>query len=535
MRGKCLTALCLTLGMVSTTVLGCGSSETLNSKDTEVATDIASSSDTEDQSDAASDKEDEDEDAEEITVALMSLAPVDEVVADQIESDINKITESEINVHVNFKWYDGGTYGSSVTMMIQGGEDLDLMMFTPIPGASYSSFLSAGQLMNITDILEEYGQDIMDIQGERIKACELNGSIYGVCNNRNAAAFENICIRKDVLEETGHLEDAENATTWTEVEAILKDIADAGYTAVINCDADGNTINPGGFNNASDNFSENYSIDDLGDGYGFVTTNEETDQVECLFMTDDYETMVERACTWYEEGLIYKDAANAQDYGDTLLKNEVGVVKVSQQETGPFETMKSTIGYEFVGIRVTDMKLSTSSLTIFGYSVPVTAKQPEAAVKFLNLLYTSEDMMNTLTYGREGTDWILGDDGLATYPEGVTGDTVAYHQGDFLYGNQFIAANWDDAVSTREELQAEDDAVVLSKYFGFQLDNTGLENLVTACYNVEQQYASSLSSGQAGSNWKTTLEEFRSALKQAGIDELMAAYQEQLDTWLAEQ
>ena len=74
-----------------------------------------------------------------------------------------------------------------------------------------------------------------------------------------------------------------------------------------------------------------------------------------------------------------------------------------------------------------------------------------------------------------------------------------------------------------------------SKYFGFQIDNTGLENTLTACYNVEQQYAAALNSGSTGKDWETSLEEFQSALKQAGIDDLVAAYQEQLDAWLAQQ
>ena len=46
--------------------------------------------------------------------------------------------------------------------------------------------------------------------------------------------------------------------------------------------------------------------------------------------------------------------------------------------------------------------------------------------------------MNTLTWGIEGRDWVMGDDGYATYPDGVTSETVSYHEGDFLYGNHFI-------------------------------------------------------------------------------------------------
>lgn len=526
MVGKRITALLLAMGMVVTVAAGCSKSENDTKTDTTVTENDTNASDSDDS---------DDEDMENIAVALMSLSSVDEAVADEIEEYVNTITEPQINVHVDLQWFDGGSYGTQVTMKVQGGDDLDLMMFTPVPGASYSSFLSAGQLMDISEYLDEYGKDIKEIQGDLINGCALNGGIYGVGNYRDIAAFENICIRKDVLEEVGRLEDAQNAKSWTEVEDIMKDIVAAGYPGVVNCDAIGTVLNPGGFDNGADAFADNTSVDCLGDGYGLVLADPETDKVNCLFFTDEYKQMTERVSKWYEEGLIYKDAATTQDYGDSLLKSEVGVAKVSQQESGPLETMKSSTGHEFIAIKVCDMMISTSSITKFGYCVPVTAKHPEAAIKFLNLLYTSSDVMNTLTYGREGQEWTIGDDGYATYPDGVTGDSVAYHQGDFLYGNQFIVTPWTDAVTTREEQKAATDATEHSKYFGFQIDNTGLENTLTACYNVKQQYAAALNSGSAGNDWEATLEEFQSALKQAGIDDLVAAYQEQLDAWLAQQ
>ena len=533
MVGKRIAALMLALGMVVTAAAGCGNAESTSDANTSSDAKADNTADATDDADDAED--DDDEEMADITVALMSLSPIDTANSDAVQEAINEITESEINVHVNLQWYDAGTYGSQVPMMIQGGDTLDLMMFTPVPGASYSSFLSAGQLMDITEYLDKYGQDIKEIQGDLINGCSLNGAIYGVGNYRDIAAFENICIRKDALEKTGHLEDAQNAKSWSDVETIMKDIVAEGYGGLVNTDTMGTVMYPNAFMNGSDEFSGNRSVDILGDGYQLVVTDPETDTVQCKYFTDEFKSMVERTAKWYDEGLIYKDAATAQDYGDTLLKSEVGSAKVVQQESGSLETMTASTGHEFVAIKVTDMMISTSSITKFGYSVPITAKNPEAAIKFLNLAYTSQDLMNTLTYGVEGRDWVMGDDGYATYPDGVTGDTVAYHQGDFLYGNQFIVTPWEGAFTTREEQKAATDATEHSKYFGFQLDNTGLEITVTACYNVVQQYLASVQCGSAGSNWEKTLTEFQDALTKAGIDELISAYQEQLDTWLAAQ
>ena len=533
MVGKRIAALMLALGMVVTAAAGCGNAEDTSNANTSSDAKADNTADANDDADDAED--DDDEEMADITVALMSLSPIDTANSDAVQEAINEITESEINVHVNFQWYDAGTYGSQVPMMIQGGDTLDLMMFTPVPGASFTSFLGAGQLMDITDLVNEYGQDIVATQGDLINGCSLNGKIYGIGNYGDKAAFQNIVIRKDVLEEVGRLEDAQKASSWSEVEDIMKDVVAAGYTGFINNDAQGTVIYPNGFLNGSDSFADNRATDILGDGYQLVTTDPDTDTVECKYFTDDFKQMIERVSNWYEEGLIYKDSTTSQDFGDTLLKSGTGVAKVAQQESGTLKAMEAATGHEFVEIRVCDREITTESCTKFGYSIPVTAKEPEAAMKFLNLLYTSQDIMNTLTWGVEGRDWVLNDEGYATYPDGVTAETVQYHTADFLYGNMFITAPWEGAVVTRDEQKKLTDEAGVSKYFGFQLDNTGLENTVTACYNVEQQYIATMMSGAAGANWESTLEDFQNALKAAGIDDLIKAYQEQLDNWLAQQ
>ncbi len=535
MVGKRLTAMLLALGMVVTAVAGCGNAE--NSENSGSAdTSSSAKADDADAADDADDEDDEDDDEEtaEITVALMTLAPVDSADSEAVEDAVNEITENEINVHVNLQWYDGGTYGSQVPMMIQGGDTLDLMMFIPV-GATFTSLMGAGQLMDITDLLDEYGQDIKDVQGDMITGCSLNGKIYGVGNYGDKAAFQNMLIRTDVLEEVGRLEDAQNATFWSEIEDIMKDVTAAGYTGFINNENTGTVLYPNGFLNGSDSFADNHATDTLGDGYLLVATDADTDTVECKYFTDDFRQMIERVAKWYNEGLIYKDAGTSQDYGDTLLKSGVGVAKVAQQESGSLETMQGTTGYDFTAIRICNKAITTESCTKFGFGIPVTAKEPEAAMKFLNMLYTSEDLVNTLTWGVEGRDWVLNDDGYAAYPDGVNAENVQYHTADFLYGDQFLITQWEGSSTTREEQKQATADCPLSKYFGFQLDNTGLENTLTACYNVEQQYIATLMSGSAGDNWESVLEDFQNALKAAGIDDLISSYQEQLDNWLAQQ
>ena len=139
MRGKRIVALMLAMGMVVTAAAGCSKGENANTN-TEGQNKDTVAADNGEGSDAVSDDDDDDEEMAEINVALMSLGPIDTANSDAVQEKINELTEPAINVHVNLQWFDAGTYGTSVPMMIQGGDDLDLMMFTPVPSASYTAF-----------------------------------------------------------------------------------------------------------------------------------------------------------------------------------------------------------------------------------------------------------------------------------------------------------------------------------------------------------------------------------------------------------
>ena len=73
-------------------------------------------------------------------------------------------------------------------------------------------------------------------------------------------------------------------------------------------------------------------------------------------------------------------------------------------------------------------------------TIPVTAKEPEAAMKFLNMMYTDERIVNLLNYGIENEDYIVDEDGRFSYPEGKDMNSVGYYNGyTWLFGNQFLA------------------------------------------------------------------------------------------------
>lgn len=519
--------------LLTALMAGCGNAETESS---EKAGSSGADSSAESTAADVSEPDDGDEDdgeLKEIEVALLSFSPMDGTQTDAVVEAINALTEEKINVHANISWYDVNTYLTQVPMMIQAGEKLDLIHYTPIPGAGYSAFQTQNQLLDITELLSKNAPEIADMMGELLDATTVDDSIYGVACNRVLSSDLYIVMRKDILDELGLTEKAEALSSWTEYEEILEAVkaAHPELSPITNVDVQGTVITSQPFDVGADSFGENHSYDQLGDSYNLAYCVDDT--IECYFFTDTYQQSIDRVRSWYEKDLVFKDASTNQDLGNIKMKNGAAFSYVQQGEIGFAETAASSTGYEVVCATVSKGMINTGACQKFGFAVPVTSTEPEAAVKFLGELYTNGDVVNTLAWGVEGRDWVE-QNGVAVYPEGITAENVLYHTADYSSGNIFVALPWDPAdVNIRQTEQEALETAERSKYMGFAVDASPVEQEVTACFNVTQEYKASLASGSADVETKYT--EFCDKLKAAGVETVIAEYQKQLDEWLAAQ
>lgn len=475
----------------------------------------------------------------EITVILRTLGTVEESASEAVEAAVNEITQKEINVAVDLMWIDSAKYATQVPMMITGNERVDLMMYTPNASTTYNTLMAQNQLMDITDYVNDYGPEIKATLGDDLlKATSKEGRIYGVGNYGPLTFKAMLMVRKDLADAAGVTEKIQNASTWTEIKDALKAISDQSGLGLVNADVNGSVLAANPALCAGENFSDGYVYDNLGDSSNMFMANKDTGKVQCMYFNEDVKDVLKRTYDWYQEGIVYKDAALSQDFGATLLKNGVGSGLITTTEVGGEQTSVAATGYDMIVLNPVDENASmitTGNLTKFGFCVPVTSMEPEAAMKFLNLLYTKESGLgNLLSWGIEGRDYVVNADGMAEYPEGVTAENVQYHIADFLYGNRLNVTPWSgNDPDIRQIQKAANDAAKVSPYLGFNVDNSGLEATLTACSNVFEKYKTTILSGSSSEDFDTYYQKFLDDLTAAGVDDLVTAYQEQLDAWVA--
>lgn len=346
-----------------------------------------------------------------------------------------------------------------------------------------------------------------------------------------------IVMRTDVLEDLGLLEDAQNIQSLADYDKILEAVSTSEkwstLSGIVPSDAAGTCLGLGGFYLATDSFADATCYDQLGDLNKIISINPDGSDPTVVnnFATEEYRAIYDQMHEWYEKGYVYKDSTTNQEQAEQLVKSNVAFSYFSQSEIGIESSKEQACGMPMTCVLVKTPPISTSNCTKFVWAVPSSATEPEAAVKMLNLMYTDERIANLLAWGIEDVNYVMGDDGMATFVEGEDANNAAYHTVDFLYGNQFLVHPWEgQGADLRERAKAEMDSVEYSAYFGFSADTTSVSTQLSAISNVLGEYQAGIDSGISEPE---VYEDFLAKLDAAGIQDVIDLYQTQLDEWLA--
>ena len=198
-------------------------------------------------------------------------------------------------------------------------------------------------------------------------------------------------------------------------------------------------------------------------------------------------------------------------------------------------TMMSTVqdcGYDMTVLPLAYQRVTSQKISQLDWVIPVTSTEPEAAMKFMNLLYTNADLVNLMNYGVEDVHYVKNDNGTISLPEGKDASSVGYYGNlSFFIGNQYLSYVWDTYdPDTRAQSKEINDNAQYSDLIGFTFDSSEYANEISAVTNVVAEYQNALITGI--SDPAKALSEFRNKLDSSGMQKLVDGIQEQLDAWL---
>lgn len=445
---------------------------------------------------------------------------------DTVEEAVNKITRDKIGVEVELMPIPIFEYSSNVSLGLQGGDKIDIFQTL----GDFNTCVSSNMAYDISDLIDTYAAETKELIGDRfLDACKKDGKLYAIPTYKPYALTPMIIYRQDVADELGI--DMQQVKTIYDLTDVLRVVKEKKPTMTPLIPAQTGDSGMGRCISEVD-----YLTDDLFAPKGVLMGSEMT--VKDLYSSEEFAKLCDLTRTWYNEGLIMKDAATTTSTATELMSSGNSFCDIAAYSYPPEDTATSleaqTGNLDLGAVQIGDAYLGTDSINAVSWMVSSTTKSPEAAMKFLNLTFTDEQVINTLIYGIEGRDYVIDAEGYVSYPEGQDAATVPYTAqlscgtlGNFFKIHPMVGTSKESLVWEMEQ----NEKAKTSPAMGFTFDASNVKTEYTAVSNKINQYLPGLSCGSVDP--KTALPEFIKELKAAGYDKILQEKQAQLDTWLA--
>jgi putative aldouronate transport system substrate-binding protein len=440
------------------------------------------------------------------------------------------LVQAEINKHIRDKGLEVellplsfASYTDQINLMISGGEKLDLI---PVFTMTFNNDVAQGKLMPITQYLKTTGAPMAAVVGdEYLKAGTVSGEVYGVPSLRDMAASYGVCFRKDILEKYGFK--VGDIKTVADVSRVYETVS-KGESGMFMTFGQGNTL--------SIVAQLMTDWDSLGNDFGVLMNHGQNTPLKVvnLFETPEYEQKVRIVRDWYQKGYVLPDASTNSQSATTLVG--AGQLFSFCSNLKPGFDMQSTLsagGVEMVTATINPALSTTGQVGVLSWALPITCKNPEKTIEFLNLMFTDPVLINLIDWGIEGRHYVKLNEQVITYPAGVNASNTGYNLNlAWIYGNSLLAYVWEgNPPDTNARMQEFNRSAIFSKALGFQFDASRVRSALSAVTNVAAEYRTSLEYGMVDVD--STLTRFRRALEDAGINQIIAEKQRQLDAWLA--
>lgn len=441
----------------------------------------------------------------------------------QVEDAINAILEPALNTRVEFTKVAYADHTQKVNLMLASGDKLDIYE----PFQSYDNFYTNGYMMDISGYSDSY-KDIAELLGEDyMKSAQINGAQYGLPSLKDLAGDSCILIRTDILEEMNV--DIDDIKSFDDFEALLKQMKEK-YPDVLPImgGSQGSALG-----NVTGDIDTGVKIDNLGNTLGVLLDPVNDPTVSNWYASDAYAKICNYAYSWKQQGLMDRDTLTS---GLDLLRADKTFTSgyafspkaEAEGSTSAGHAMTAWPYYHANPLAVTS--------NAWSWCVNSNCETPERALEMLNFMYTSKDIQNLLAWGIEGEDYqVISDEGVGVidYMEGQDSGSVNYYQWTkYSFPNNFLqyVMNGTDPHQW-EEMDSWNKSADISLAMGFNFDATNVMTQIAACTNVVNEYQNALTGGEIEPT--AGIAEFIKKLEDAGINDIIAEKQTQLDAWLA--
>lgn len=449
---------------------------------------------------------------------------------DRINERISERTRETLGLNVELMILDSASYADNMKLMLSSGEKVDI--FSSL-GPGYTTCVNNEYVYDLEedDLIQNYGQGILEaIRSDYLDACRVSGTLYGVPPLKDYATTTGaICIGEEYLDGIGYdyaAADPEGKGyiegDWDLIEDLFAQLHEK-YPDIYVYSWQDNWLNQGSVVDAVG-----------GDYYGALMDPINSLTLENVYETDLFKEWCERVYSWNQAGYISPDALTDDIGASARIKAGSCMAMMACSKPGYKTQISGECGRSMAVFEVGETWMGSSSVSAFPWCINQNVDDPAAAMQVMNAFYSDPVLADYLCWGEEGVEYVVTEDGHITWAEGVDSTNSEYYPNVlWMLPNYFIAHVWEgDPLDLAQQTIDFNDNAIKSKALGFTWDSTDYASELTALANAYKEYAPQLVGGFIDPEEGMAI--LNENLKSAGLDEYMAAKQEALDAWAAE-
>jgi putative aldouronate transport system substrate-binding protein len=449
----------------------------------------------------------------------------------RMEDALNEMLEKDIGVHVTFERTDIMQATTDATLAISSGEQMDVIISFGTSAQTWES----GLCVPLDDLCARYGQDIIEQNGDYLNLCKINGQLIGVTVMGVNADGYGYQMKKSIADKYGFTRDVNKLYTLDELEAMFEtiDAGEGGGMMMQVATAAGSEAISSVF--SRDTFGATYPV------YGtLILGNDKYDRnkVTNIYATEEYADYCQRMYEWAQKGWISADAAVTTESADEICARDDVVGMFSYGSFDERLNQKVSWADEIVVFN-TMPSAKMGSLAGMMWHVSSSCENPEKAMEFLNYFYKNPDAYNLVQYGFEDEEWeVVQEEGTNKLVRWMSDNPMElpYYIAYPWIGNQLTSIVFEPNPIDMNEIKLEIEANIPENFtspaMGYVFDASEYSAEIAAITSVMEKYTPTLNAG--ASDPSVLLPEFLAELDAAGMQEVMAANQTQLDAFIAQ-
>ncbi|RKJ19234.1 extracellular solute-binding protein [bacterium D16-50] len=446
-------------------------------------------------------------------------APAD---LDLVEEKINEILLEKVNATLEFQFSTWTDWQNKYNMQLTtGGVDL---IYTA-NWAEYGKLASSGAFVPLDNLLDKVSPGVRELLGEDVlNQCRVGGELYTIPCNYMEYTCNGILYREDLRKKY----DLPVPDSLENMEAYLAGIKEKEPDQPLLTEVAAQVLN----------FKYPW-VTFAGLPYGLSINHDTPVQIDDYWFSDDFVDDMKLMKKWADMGFWSRSIlGNDNESQDGAFENGLAVMYVSGYNPSKAMSVKETLAKshpdweaEFIAFGQTNGVIYPANMQTNGTAIAKDCKNPERAMKVVELLLTDPELNALVMYGVEGVHYELDEKGVYhnlserfTY-EGM--NTWNFRNKEIMLSSE-SSVELNKLFGEYEEMGAKMKYPNTDIFGGFTGDTSEVVTEDGAVANVLQEYLGPLQAGMVD-DVDAAIKQLRDKLTEAGVETCRENFKKQ---WL---